>query len=179
MKLVRRGVAQALMHLVNALVAPAELVAPRAYMRFYIWFLERYGVRFTGAPRYISSRVKFDDYKLVTLGERAVLSRNVILLTHDYSITTALIANGKTPASDIAVRRPIRVGNNVFIGMNVIVMPGTEIGDNVIVGAGSVVRGVVEPDSILIGNPALKIGRLTERQEMWIERSQGKFASAD
>jgi acetyltransferase-like isoleucine patch superfamily enzyme len=158
---------------------PIEAVDARVYMRYYTWVLRIYGVKFTGEPRYISNAARFDDFSLVTLGTRTVVSRDVILLTHDYSITTALIANRQTPPTDIAVRRPITVGDNVFIGMNTVLLPGTTIGDNVIIGAGSVLRGTIESDSIMVGNPAVKIGRLTDRPQMWIERSQGRFAQAD
>lgn len=158
---------------------PIEAANARTYMRYYTWVLRTYGVHFTGEPRYISNDARFDDFTLVTFGERTVVSRDVILLTHDYSITTALIANGRTPKTDIAVRRRITVGNNVFIGMNTVILPGTTIGDNVIVGAGSVLRGTIESNSIMVGNPAVKIGRLTDNPQMWIERSQGLFAQAD
>jgi len=179
MKLVRRGLSRLLLHVINMLVVPLELVSPRIYMIFYTWLLAKYGIKFTGVPRYISSRVRFDDFDLVTMGDRSVLSKYVILLTHDYSITTALIANGQTPPTDVATRRPIHIGNNVFIGMNVIVMPGTTIGDNVIVGAGSVLRGKVPSDSIMVGNPAVRVGGLSDDPGRWIERSQGEFANRD
>jgi acetyltransferase-like isoleucine patch superfamily enzyme len=158
---------------------PIEAISARAYTRYYTRVLKGYGVSFTGKPRYISNDARFEDFSLVTLGDRTVISRDVILLTHDYSITTALIANDRTPPTDIAVRRSINIGNNVFIGMNTIILPGTTVGDNVIVGAGSVLRGTIEPDSIMVGNPAVKVGRLTDQPHIWIERSQGQFAQAD
>ena len=46
-------------------------------------------------------------------------------------------------------------------------MPGAQIGDNVIIGAGSVVRGKVESNSILIGNPAIKISDLDKKAMLW------------
>ena len=53
-------------------------------------------------------------------------------------------------------RRTI-IGSNVFIGLNSIVLSGAHIGDNVIIGAGSVVSGEVSSDSVYAGNPAKKI----------------------
>lgn len=179
LKLLRRGFARLFLHLANIFVVPVELVSPRLYMRFYTWLLMRYGMHMTGVPRYISSRARFDDFDLITLGERTVISKYVILLTHDYSITTALIANGHIPPTDVASHRPIRIGNNVFVGMNVILMPGTTVEDNVIIGAGSVVRGHIEENSIVAGNPAVKIGSLTDHPDVWLERSRNAFASRD
>ena len=88
------------------------------------------------------------------MGDRVVISDDVIFLTHDYSVTTALLATGAVPKTDIALVRGISVGHNVFIGKRAIILPNTRIGDNVVVGAGSVVRGKVPSDSVLIGNPA-------------------------
>lgn len=48
----------------------------------------------------------------------------------------------------------IIVGRNVWIGANVTVLPGTKIGDNSIIGAGSVVTSSIPEDSIYLGNPA-------------------------
>ena len=49
--------------------------------------------------------------------------------------------------------RPIKVGNNVWIGGNVAVMPGVTIGDNVTIGAGSVVTKDIPANSVAFGNP--------------------------
>lgn len=47
-----------------------------------------------------------------------------------------------------------RIGDNVFIGSNSVIMDGSDVGDDVIVAAGSMVSGVVAPRSIVSGNPA-------------------------
>ncbi|MEL6686867.1 MAG: DapH/DapD/GlmU-related protein [Pseudomonadota bacterium] len=48
---------------------------------------------------------------------------------------------------------PIEIGDNVWIGMNSVVMPGVKIGNNVVIGAGSVVTRDIPPNSIAVGNP--------------------------
>ncbi len=48
---------------------------------------------------------------------------------------------------------PIKVGNNVWFGGNVVVMPGVTIGDNVVIGAGSVVVKDVPSNTVAVGNP--------------------------
>jgi acetyltransferase-like isoleucine patch superfamily enzyme len=48
---------------------------------------------------------------------------------------------------------PIMIGDNVWIGMNAVVMPGVKIGDNVVVGANSVVTNDIPPNRIAAGNP--------------------------
>jgi len=147
-----------------------EATVPRIYMHLYSFLLKLYGVKFNGEPRYISSGAKFDDFNLVELGERVVISSQVTLLTHDYSLTTGLIAINQMPDSDYAFKKTIIIGNNVFIGMGVLLLPGTNIGDNVIVAAGSVVRGVIPEDSIVLGNPGEVVGKLSEKAHKWHEK---------
>lgn len=57
-------------------------------------------------------------------------------------------------------RAPIRIGNDCFIGMNSIILKGTTLGDNVVVGAGSVVHGTFPSNCIIAGNPAVIIKQL-------------------
>jgi acetyltransferase-like isoleucine patch superfamily enzyme len=137
----------------------------RLYMKFYLRLLRSVGLKTTGTPRFIAKSVKFDDFSLITLGDRVVLSMNVHLLTHDYSFTTALISVGEYPSTDIGILGPITIGNNVFVGMNSIILPGAEIGSNVIIGAGSVVRGKIPDNSVLAGNPASIIGEIKDHAE--------------
>ena len=49
--------------------------------------------------------------------------------------------------------KPIKVGNNVWIGGNVVVLPGVTIGDNITIGAGSVVTKDIPSNSVAVGNP--------------------------
>ncbi|MEX6689939.1 acyltransferase [Danxiaibacter flavus] len=56
--------------------------------------------------------------------------------------------------------RPVIIGDNVWIGMNVCVLPGVQIGDNAIIGAGSVVTKDVPPNEIWGGNPARLLKKL-------------------
>lgn len=165
-----RAVSRVFFHISRVLLRFIEAVAPRTYMPMYLWLLSKYGLKLNGLPRYIASKVRFDDFSLVTLGERVVISEEVTLLTHDYSLTTGLISINKCPPTDQAFLRPIIIGNNVFIGLGSVILPGTKIGDNVIVGAGSIVRGNIPSDSIVIGNPAVVVSKLTEKSEVWVER---------
>ena len=58
----------------------------------------------------------------------------------------------------------------MFIGMRSIILQGTNIGDNVIIGAGSVVSGKVESNSVYAGNPAKKICSLEEHKNKLAKR---------
>ncbi len=58
--------------------------------------------------------------------------------------------------------RPIVIGNDVWIGSRVIILPGVHVGDGSVIGAGSVVTKDVEPYSIVAGNPARLIRKRVE-----------------
>lgn len=62
--------------------------------------------------------------------------------------------------------RPIRIGRNVWIGFDVCVLPGVNIGDGAVVGARSVITDDVPPFTVVAGNPARLIRQL-ERPERW------------
>jgi acetyltransferase-like isoleucine patch superfamily enzyme len=149
-------------HVFKFLIGFLVYVNHRLYMNFYIWLLHFTKIKMTGTPRFIAKSVKFDDFNRISLGDRLVVSMNVHFLTHDYSYTTALIAINEPPKKDIGILRDIFVGNNVFIGMNCILLPGTNIGNNVIIGAGSIVRGTIPDFAIVAGNPAQVIGDIRE-----------------
>ena len=148
-------------------------------MQVYLVILRMLGLRTHGLPRYISSRAVFDDFPLISLGERTVVSKYVIFLTHDYSVTTASWRRVECPPSDICVKRPIQIGRNVFIGMGAILLPGVCVGDDVIIGAGSVIAKDIPCDSIVVGNPARVVGSLRDRPEKWAEIVSGPFSRID
>lgn len=62
--------------------------------------------------------------------------------------------------NDAAKSKPIKIGKNVFIGMNSLILKGSTIGDNCVVGAGAVVSGTFESGTVIVGNPAQVIKHL-------------------
>ena len=56
--------------------------------------------------------------------------------------------------------KPIEVGNNVWIGGNVVVLPGVKIGDNSVIGAGSIVTKDIPANVVAVGNPCKVIKKL-------------------
>jgi maltose O-acetyltransferase len=82
---------------------------------------------------------------LITIGDGAGLAPGVIVLTHDASM------RGHMGCTRIA---RVEIGKRVFVGAGAIILPGSRIGDDAIVGAGAVVRGNVPPRTLVVGNPA-------------------------
>ena len=104
----------------------------------------------------INQNCTFLDLGGITLGDRVLIAPDVKI----YSVTHPLCAKERCrPENDGTVRikdikKPVRIGNDVWIGGGVIILPGVTIGNNVIVGAGSVVTKNIPNDVIVAGNPA-------------------------
>lgn len=54
---------------------------------------------------------------------------------------------------------PVNIGDCVWLGANVTILPGAQIGNGAVIGAGSVVRGIVPDGAIVMGNPATVVGQ--------------------
>lgn len=78
--------------------------------------------------------------------------------THIYTACHSL--NSHERLNDVEFGRPITIGKNVWIGGNCTILPGITIGDNAIIGAGSVVTKDVPNDVIVVGNPAKIIRKI-------------------
>jgi acetyltransferase-like isoleucine patch superfamily enzyme len=87
---------------------------------------------------------------LVELGDGVAVAGGTMFITHD-GTARMLRCRGRSFAQHLG---RITVGNNTFIAQNCLILPGTTIGTNCIIGAGAVVRGKIPDDSVVIGNPA-------------------------
>lgn len=95
---------------------------------------------------------------MLKIGEYCKITKGTTILTHDYSRSVLRRVYG-----DIVGEAGItKIGNNVFVGMHSTILMGADIGDNVIIGAGSVVSGKVESNCVVAGNPAKVIRTLDE-----------------
>jgi len=73
--------------------------------------------------------------------------------------TAGLPFDAEQRRAGLEYARPVRIGNNVWVGGGAILLPGINIGESAIVGAGSVVTGNVPPGDVVIGNPARSLRR--------------------
>ena len=96
--------------------------------------------------------------RLLSIGKNVRITHGVIILNHDYSWSVLTGVYGEI----LGGVAPITIGDNVFIGMNSIILKGVTIGDNVIIGAGSVVTKSIPSNEVWAGNPARKITTLSE-----------------
>lgn len=113
------------------------------------------GVKFGNNMRAFSPLISSEPY-LLEFGNNITVSGGVNFITHDNSVIK-LFDN----ATDTIGK--IKIGDNCFIGYGSIILPGLELGNNIIVAAGSVVtKSFKEDDIIIAGNPAKKISNISE-----------------
>ena len=95
---------------------------------------------------FINSGCRFQDQGGIYIGENSLIGHNAILATLNHNVDPYNRAD--------LYPKPIHIGKRVWIGSGSIVLPGITIGDNSIVGAGSVVTKDIPPNTIYAGNPA-------------------------
>jgi maltose O-acetyltransferase len=88
------------------------------------------------------------DVVEVSIGDGTQIGPGVQILSADHPRDAA------TRASGLEFGRPIRIGRNVWIGGSALILPGVEIGDDAVIGAGSIVTRSVPPGATAVGNPA-------------------------
>ena len=86
---------------------------------------------------------------IITLGNDVHITDGVKFITHDGG---TLLFRKYIP--DLEITKPITVGSEVYIGNNVIIMPGVNIGNKVIIGAGAIVTKDIPDNSVAVGVPA-------------------------
>ncbi len=102
----------------------------------------------------------------IYVGDCTMFGPNVTLATAGHPLLPELRAQG------YQYNMPIRIGKNCWLGAGVIVMPGIIIGDNVIVGAGSVVTKDLPDNVVAVGNPCRVLREVSDhdREYYWRDR---------
>src|SRR4051794_36176921 len=108
-----------------------------------------YGINIRlGAGAFLNFNCVILDVVEVTIGDGAQIGPGVQILAADHP------RDAGTRASGLEFGRPVRIGRNVWIGAGAMILPGVSIGDDALVGAGSVVARDVPPGATAFGNPA-------------------------
>jgi maltose O-acetyltransferase len=101
-----------------------------------------------GAGVFLNFSCVILDVVAVTIGDRTQIGPGVQILTADHPRDPAIRAAG------LEFGRPVRIGRNVWIGGGAIILPGVDIGDDAIIGAGSIVTRNIPAGATAFGNPA-------------------------
>lgn len=107
----------------------------------------------------ISPGVRISAEQSVTIGNACMIAANVYISDSDWHG----LYNRTRP---FRCTRPVRLGDNVWIGDSAIICKGVSIGDNSVVGAGSVVTSDVPANTVVAGNPAREIRAINPRRRM-------------
>ena len=91
---------------------------------FHVWFYRLMGAQI-GSGVMINTNI-IADCSLLTIGDRSVIGGDATVICHTFERGRLMI-------------RPVRIGNDVIIGLNAVVFPGVTIGDGALIAAGSIV----------------------------------------
>ena len=97
--------------------------------------------------------------ELIVLHDNVCVHKTAVILTHDM---IDLFLRNSMPEADFGGAEnlgPVEIGDNVYISMDVTIMPNVSIGSNCIIAAGSVVTNDIPDNSMVAGNPAKVVGR--------------------
>ncbi|RJR35241.1 MAG: acetyltransferase [Desulfobacteraceae bacterium] len=113
----------------------------------------------------------------ITIGDNVMMGQEVLILTrnHEFSRTDIPMRH-----QGMKAEKSVRIGNDVWIGARVIILPGVEVGDGAVLGAGAVIAKDVPPCAVVVGNPARIIRFRVESQpakRQRLKRVQGERRS--
>lgn len=106
---------------------------------------------------YANFNLTLVDDTHIYVGDKTMLGPNVVLASAAHPILPEL------REVQYQYNLPIRIGKNCWLGAGVIVLPGVSIGDNTVVGAGSVVTKDLPANVVAVGNPCRVLREISER----------------
>jgi acetyltransferase-like isoleucine patch superfamily enzyme len=144
--------------------AEAHIISDYKRSTLGVWARSKF-VAFPGARIIVGDHVLMAGTtivarKSVEIGEETLVSPNVFIV--DSHFHNAWPPEGRSDMSPIEEAEPVKIGRRVWIGLNAIILKGVTIGDNAVIGAGSVVTGDIPANTLAAGSPARVIRRLDE-----------------
>lgn len=104
----------------------------------------------------------------VFIGRGAILGPEVTIYSANHNFKNAKAL----PYDKEYINKKVIIGENVWFGGQIIIVPGVEIGEGCIVGAGTVVSGKIEEYSIVVGNPCKVIGLREEKEYIDLKKKR-------
>ncbi len=103
---------------------------------------------------------------IITIGDNVHLADGTRFVTHDGG--PALF---RDEIPDLEITKPITIGSNVYIATDATILPGVNIGDNVVIGARSVVSRDIPSNSVAVGIPCRVIKTIEEYKDKLVKES--------
>jgi len=142
-------------------------ILEQASSKTRIKYLRKQGVKIGQDCRIYSMAFSTEPF-LIEIGDNVAISAGTEFITHDGSV----VIFKKDKEIDGQVFGKIKIGNSVFFGINCLILYNTTIGNNCVIGAGSVVRGHFPDDSVIFGNPA-RVVMKTSMLKMLLKQNPG------
>ena len=119
-----------------------------------------------GANVYANAGLKLVDDTHIYIGDCTMLGPNVVIATAGHPIDPELRSKG------LQYNLPVHIGRNCWLGAGVIVMPGVTIGDNTVIGAGSIVTKDIPSGVVAVGNPCRVMREVGEHDRKYYYRDR-------
>ncbi len=119
-----------------------------------------------GSFVYANFNLTLVDDTHIYIGDHCMLAPNVTIATATHPILPALRERG------VQYNAPVRIGRNCWLGTGVIVLPGVTIGDNTVVGAGSLVTRDLPANVVAFGTPCRVIREIGEQDRAFYDRDR-------
>jgi acetyltransferase-like isoleucine patch superfamily enzyme len=107
----------------------------------------------------------------LTIGHDVLIGSKVHVTDHNHGAYKGAGPHSspdEPPTARVLSGEPVRIGHRVFLADGVVVLPGSDIGDGVVVGANSVVRGHLPAETLCVGTPARPIKRFDRTTGTWM-----------
>lgn len=118
-----------------------------------------------------SDKVHISGIRAVSIGEGCLFGSKVFVADHDHGVYRGELQSAPSippAARALGFRGDVRIGSNVWIGENAVLLGPLELGDGCIIGANSVVTGTFPPRSMVAGAPARIIKEFNESTDQWM-----------
>lgn len=119
-----------------------------------------------GKNVYANFNLTLVDDGFITIGDYVMIGPNVTIATAGHPVDPDLRRQG------LQFNANVHIGNNVWIGAGALIMPGVTIGDDTVIGAGSVVTKVIPAHVVAAGNPCRILREVGERDKEYYFRNR-------
>lgn len=109
------------------------------------------------------------DVTNIHIGDNVFFAPRVHVFTAAHPID-AMVRN-----TNLEFGKPVKIGNDVWVGGNTVINPGVTIGNNVVIGSGSVVTRDIPDNVIAVGNPCRVLRDITDEDKVYWEQLQAEY----
>lgn len=119
-----------------------------------------------GSDIYVNFNLTCVDDTHIYVGDNTIFGPNVTIITTGHPIQPEL------RQKQYQFSRPVRFGKNVWIGAGVVILPGVTIGDNSVIGAGSLVSHDIPANVVAYGTPARVVRPIGEKDDIYYFKNE-------